>query len=393
MMKIHVETYTASLNKKYEELCGDRVKIVRNEESCILVLADGLGSGVKANILATLTSEILATMISEGTTIEEAISTITSTLPVCKERGVAYSTFIIVQIYYDGRVYMAEYDSPDVILLRGSREVPIEREIHVHSDKKVREAHFMVEPNDRLIFFSDGIVHAGVGSILNFGWDKKEITQHLLTMQHYHDTARTTTWNLLHAVNDLYQGLPGDDSTVAVAHILEPKESMVMVGPPKEEAMDEEVVRKLLSASGKKIVCGGSTSQIVARYLHEEILMDDLLSFTGDVPPIARIRGIDLVTEGVLTLGKTLQYLEECNRSREYCEQFMEADRRDGAFLLAHMMLCDCSAIHFLLGTADNIAHASINYSPISLSQKIKIVNKIADELKLLGKIVTVETY
>ncbi len=111
-MNIHVETYTASLNKKYEELCGDRVKIVRNADSCILVLADGLGSGVKANILATLTSEILSTMVAEGTTIEEAIQTITATLPVCHERGVAYSTFIIVQIFYDGRVYLAEYDSP-----------------------------------------------------------------------------------------------------------------------------------------------------------------------------------------------------------------------------------------------------------------------------------------
>lgn len=119
-MNIHVETYTASLNKKYEELCGDRVKIVRNADSCILVLADGLGSGVKANILATLTSEILSTMVAEGTTIEEAIQTITATLPVCRERGVAYSTFIIVQIFYDGRVYLAEYDSPDVIFLQGS---------------------------------------------------------------------------------------------------------------------------------------------------------------------------------------------------------------------------------------------------------------------------------
>ena len=392
-MNIHVETYTASLNKKYEELCGDRVKIVRNADSCILVLADGLGSGVKANILAPLTSEILSTMVAEGTTIEEAIQTITATLPVCRERGVAYSTFIIVQIFYDGRVYLAEYDSPDVIFLQGSRAGTFEREIHVHSEKKVREAHFMVEPGDRLILFSDGIVHAGVGSILNFGWDKKEITQHLLTMQHYNDNARTTTWNLLHAVNDLYQGLPGDDSTVAVAHILEPKETMMMVGPPVNKEDDEVVARKLMSATGKKIVCGGTTSQIISRYLHEEIKMDDLLSFTGDVPPIARIKGIDLVTEGALTIGKALQYLEECAKSRDYYEQFIEADRNDGAFLLAHTLLCDCTAVHFLLGTADNIAHASINYSPISLSQKIKVIEKMGEELKKLGKIVTIEKF
>ena len=160
---------------------------------------------------------------------------------------------------------------------------------------------------------------------MNFGSDKKEITQHLLTMQHYNDNARTTTWNLLHAVNDLYQGLPGDDSTVAVAHILEPKETMIMVGPPVNKEDDEVAARKLMSATGKKIVCGGTTSQIISRYLHEEIKMDDLLSFTGDVPPIARIKGIDLVTEGALTIGKALQYLEECSKSRDYYEQFIEA--------------------------------------------------------------------
>lgn len=392
-MKIHVDTYSDSLNKKNEELCGDKVKIVRNEESCILVLADGLGSGVKANILATLTSEIISTMINEGTTIEEAIETVIATLPVCKDRGVAYSTFIVVQIFYDGRVFLAEYDSPNVILIRNYKEVPIDRTIHLHSNKKVREANFTVEEDDRLVLFSDGIVHAGVGSILNFGWDIQEISQHVITMQHSDDTARVTTKNLLLAVNDLYQGQPGDDSTVAVAHILPPKEAIVMVGPPKNPEDDEVVTRKLISCKGKKIVCGGTTSQIVSRFLHEEIKMDDLLSFEGDVPPIARIKGIDLVTEGALTLAKTLQYLKECSKSKEFYEQFLDADRKDGAFLLAHLMLSQCSAVKFLIGTADNLAHASINYSPISLSQKIKVVEKIAGELKKLGKIVTIEKF
>ena len=392
-MKIHVETYAASLNKKNEELCGDMVKVVRNAESCILVLADGLGSGVKANILATLTSEIPSTMLNEGTSIEEAIETITSTLPVCKTRGVAYSTFIVVQIFYDGRVFLAEYDSPNIILVRNYNEIPIERTVHLHSNKKIREARFTVQEGDRLVLFSDGIVHAGVGSILNFGWDTKEISQHIIAMHQPNDTARVTTKNLLHAVNDLYQGLPGDDSTVAVARILAPKESRVMVGPPSNMEDDERVVRELIAAPGKKIVCGGSTSQVVARYLKEEILMDDLLSFSGDVPPIARIKGIDLVTEGALTLAKALQYLKECNKSKDYYEQFLEAERNDGAFLLAHTLLSDCSAIKFLFGTADNIAHASINYSPISLSQKVKVVENIAEELRKLGKIVTVEKF
>lgn len=392
-MKVHVETYFDSLIKKNEELCGDKVKVLRNHESCTVVLSDGLGSGVKANVLATLTSEIIATMLNEGADLSDALETITSTLPVCSERGVAYSTFTIVQVFYDGRVSMAEYDGPEAIFFRQGRTLPIERQEYIMSNKKVRISHFTLEPHDQIIFFSDGIVHAGIGSILNFGWDQKEIIQHITTMYKPNDSARTTCHNLLWAVNDLYQGLPGDDSTVAVIRALPPKESVVMVGPPSQKEDDEKVVMKLMRATGKKIVCGGSTSQIVSRITNEKIVMDDLLSFQGDVPPIAKINGIDLVTEGAITLKKVLEYLRECNASKQYLDHFMDGKSGDGAFLLAHMLICDCTAIKFLQGTADNIAHASINYSPISLGKKIRTVERIGEELVKLGKIVSYEKY
>lgn len=391
MNKVHVETYHASLNKKNEELCGDKVKVVRNDQSCTVVLSDGLGSGVKANVLATLTSEIIATMLNEGAKLSDAIETIINTLPVCSQRKVAYSTFTVCQVFYDGRVFMAEYDGPEAIVLRNGREMKIEKEKIVQQNKTVKVSSFICEPEDRIIFFSDGIVHAGIGTILNLGWDHEEISQHITSMHRYYDTARKTCMNLLLAVNDLYQGMPGDDSTVAVLKILPPKESVVLVGPPANKEDDALVIRKLLSATGKKIVCGGSTSQMVARELKEEIRMPDILNCIGDIPPIAFIHGIDLVTEGAITLKKVLEYLRECNANDEYRDHFMDGKDGDGAFLLTHMLLCDCSAIHFIQGKADNIAHASINYSPISLGKKIRTVEKIGDELKKLGKIVTYE--
>lgn len=391
MNKIHVETYHASLNKKNEELCGDAVKILRNEDSCTVVLSDGLGSGVKANVLATLTSVILATMLNEGADLSDAIETIINTLPVCSERKVAYSTFTVCQIFYDGRVFMAEYDGPEVIVIRDGRELKIEKEVYTQLGKKVKISSFIGQPNDRIVFFSDGIVHAGIGTILNLGWDHKEIVQHIETMHKYNDTARQTCLNLLLAVNDLYLGEPGDDSTVAVVKLLEPKQSVVLVGPPANKEDDSEVVMKLMKATGKKIVCGGSTSQMVARVLDEEITMPNALDFLGDIPPICFISGIDLVTEGAITLKKVLEYLRECNESKEYLDNFMDGEKGDGAFLLTHMLLADCSSVHFIQGKADNIAHASINYSPISLGKKIRTVERIGDELKKLGKIVTYE--
>ncbi|MEG1638234.1 MAG: SpoIIE family protein phosphatase [Erysipelotrichaceae bacterium] len=388
-MKLLTETYFASLNKKNEELCGDKVKFSHNEESCIAVLADGLGSGVKANILATLTSEILSTMIGEKMEIDDAVETISATLPICKERGIAYSTFIVLQVFYDGRVFLAEYDSPNVIWMRKGEVMPIIRKTRILNGKEIRESNFSVEPEDDLIMFSDGIIHAGSGPILNLEWDQKEIEEHMMHLWKKGDQANDVVHHLLDAVNALYQGECGDDSSVACIHLLDWIETMVMVGPPITQIEDQRVVSELMSTPGKKIVCGGTTSQIVSRILNKEIVIDSS-SVVGDVPPMAYIEGIDLVCEGALTINKCIQYLEKCARNHNYLDAFMKNEASDGAQHLCKFLL-ESPAIHFLVGTADNPAHQEIAASPISLNKKIETVDLMSKTLKELGKFVTID--
>ena len=189
------------------------------DDFCILVLADGLGSGVKANILATLTSTIICEMMAEGATLPEAVDTITATLPQCQERGIAYSTFTIVQVYYDGSVNLIEFDNPAAIVLRHGVSLPLERTVRQIGERKIRESSFLAEPDDFIVVFSDGIIHAGVGTFLNFGWDHQDVEQHLLQYCRSTDPAREVTRILLACVNDLYKGKPGDDSTVATAKL------------------------------------------------------------------------------------------------------------------------------------------------------------------------------
>lgn len=173
--KIHIDAWNSSLNKKNEELCGDNVVSKINDESFIMVLADGLGSGVKANILSTLTSTIISEMIFEGASLSETVETVAKTLPVCQERHVAYSTFSIIQVFYDGHVKLIEYDNPLAIFIRDGMIMKINRQERIYNEKKIYEASFNVLPNDYITFFSDGIIHAGVGQTLNLAGNMKKL--------------------------------------------------------------------------------------------------------------------------------------------------------------------------------------------------------------------------
>lgn len=389
-MRVAVDSFYYSLNKHNEELCGDRVAIVHTPQSFICVLADGLGSGVKANILATLTSTILAEMLKNGVELHEAVYTLTSTLPTCKERQVAYSTFSTLQVFNNGEAVLIEFDNPKGIILRNGIEVDVvKHSIHIQN-RMVVESRFKCKPNDVIVLVSDGVLHAGLGTVLNFGWKRKDVVSYLQNSMRSDDKARDIGENLMIVVNDLYQNQPMDDSTVLVVRIVNRTKTVVMVGPPKSTEDDKETVLKLLSADGKKIVCGGTTAQIVSRFLKEEIHLDENISLNSDLPPMAMINGIDLVTEGVLTLGRVGDLLIDCVASKQQLDHLCNIEANDGAIKLVQMLLSECSEIVFLAGLADNPAHSQVAYSPLSLRFKVRLIERIAEHLRALGKIVTV---
>lgn len=389
---IYIDAYWRSLNKYGEELCGDRVQIRRGEKCFVMVLADGLGSGVKANILSTLTSTIISGMIVSGMALADAVETITATLPVCQERGIAYSTFSIVQIFSNGNTYIAEFDGPDVVIMRDDQIYRIAREKMVMNGRQIYVSSMHAEPGDRFVVFSDGVLHAGVGMALNFGWGQKEVEEYLQEQVRRNDTASETTRLLLANVNYLYGGKPGDDSTAVCLRVIPLTETIVMVGPPSHPEDDEKVVHRLLSATGKKACCGGTTSQIVARVTGRALTTDGLMSMKPDVPPKGFIEGIDLVTEGVLTLQKVARYLEKAAGDVSFREELMLSKDTDGATMLAKMLL-SASGITFMVGLSDNPAHDAIAYSPISLNAKIALIKEMAENLKKVGKIVHIEMY
>ena len=383
-MSVHIDVAWKSLNKKGEELCGDKVVTVRTADSTIAVLADGLGSGVKANILATLTSTICATMVREGASVADVVSTIVNTLPVCSVRKVAYATFSILEIKDSGEGYLAEFDNPFCIYIRDGQRMDFKCEYNEYSGKGVYETRSQALPGDVITIVSDGVIYAGVGESLNFGWTWEHVVKWLLNATALDMSAPRLAAALSDTVNDLYMKKPGDDSTVLVAEVTPHRVVNMLAGPPKEKADDERMVRDYMRSQGKKVICGGTSANIVARVLNRKI-RTSLTYSDPSIPPIGFIEGVDLVTEGVLTLTRTLDILQE------YCEKdadsyyFHRIDEENGAAMLARLLLEDCTHLKLFIGTAINPAHQNPNL-PADLSIKLKLIDRLAELMVRLGK-------
>ncbi|HAP21289.1 MAG TPA: serine/threonine protein phosphatase [Lachnospiraceae bacterium] len=389
-MNVSIDVSWKSLNKHDEELCGDKVEILKTEDSDIVILADGMGSGVKANILATLASKILGTMFLKGEPIEEAVETLASTLPVCKVRGVSYSTFSILQIFHSGDAYLVEFDNPGCIFVRNKKLMTIPDNIREISGRKIREYRFKVQPDDCFVLMSDGTIYAGVGELLNFGWTWESMAEYTLKCVKETKSAARIAAMLSQACDDLYQQRPGDDTTVAVARVIERHIVNIFTGPPEKKEDDERLMKDFMAAGGKKIVCGGTSSQIAARYLNQEMTNNN--DGTKDVPPTANIRELDLVTEGVLTMSHTFKLLRQFDEGDIDAEFFEALDADNGGARLARILLEECTELNFFVGKANNQANYD-NNQLFDISVRRNLVVQIRDAMEHMGKQVNITYY
>ena len=391
-MSFSIDVSWKSLNKQGEELCGDKVEVLRTKDSDIVILADGMGSGVKANILATLTSKILGTMLREGATIESCVETVAKTLPICKVRKVAYATFSILQIFHSGEAYLAEFDNPSCVFIRDGKIVKYPYEVREIEGKKVHESRFQVKKNDCFTLMSDGVIYAGAGSILNLqGWTWEAMSDYTLKCTKKTLSASRLAVMLSQACDELYEEKPGDDTTVAVARVIERRVVSIFTGPPAKKEDDERIIHDFMHAEGKKVISGGTSANIAARVLGKEIVTE--ISTAGsDVPPTAVIDGIDLVTEGVLTLGKCLKLLKKYVRGEFDAEFFDELDADNGASRLAKLLIEECTELNLFVGTAVNDAHKETELN-FDLSMRQNLVEQLVRTAEEMEKRVTVRYY
>lgn len=379
-----------SLNHFGEELCGDHIDVVeQNDSSTVIVLADGLGSGVKASILSTLTSKIISTMIAEGLSIEDCVETIAATLPICSVRGVAYSTFTLIRIADNEEAELIQYDNPHIILLRNGINYDYPKTQLTIGGKKIYQSRIRLQENDIFIAMSDGCPHAGIGNAYNFGWKREDIISFMEALYNAGYTAKTLSTILLDEVNRLYAGKPGDDATACTVRIRRREPMNMLFGPPSNQDDCDRMLSLFFSKEGKHIICGGTTSSIAAAYLGKP-LRPRMDYVDREIPPIAELEGVDLVTEGVITINKVLSYAKDYVKDNEAYRQW--SYKHDGASLICRLLFEEATDINFYVGRAINPAHQNPEL-PITFSIKMQLVGELSEALKKMGKRIKVSYF
>ena len=372
-----------SINHYGEQLCGDHVDIVEpSDDSTVIVLSDGLGSGVKASILSTLTSKIISTMMAEGLSLEECVSTIAATLPVCSVRGVAYSTFTIIHLKNNQSAEIIQYDNPQVILIRDNVNYDYPKTEMNIGGKKIFKSVIKLRENDIFVAMSDGCPHAGIGAGYNFGWKREDIISFLEALASVGYTAKTLSTMLVDECDRLYNSKPGDDATACVVKIRKREPMNILFGPPSNRDDADRMMSLFFSKEGKHIICGGTTSSIASKYLRKP-LKTSLNFERSDIPPIAEIEGVDLVTEGVITMNRVIEYAKDYLGENKFYEHW--SFKTDGASLISRLLFEEATDINFYVGRAINPAHQNPDL-PINFNIKMNLVDELSKSLREMGK-------
>lgn len=379
-----------SIRHQGEQLCGDHVEVVEPEDgSLVIVLSDGLGSGVKASILSTLSAKIISTMLAEGLSLEECVQTIAATLPVSSEHGVAYSTFSIIHIKPNGTAELIQYDNPDIIFIRQECVCPYPKTERIIGEKTIYQSVINLEEGDIFVAMSDGCPYANEANTFNYEWSPEDIGQFMEILASVGYPAKTLSTMLVDKCEELYGNKPRDDVTACVVRIRKREPMNLLFGPPRNRDDVDRMMALFFSKEGKHILCGGTTSSIAAKFLGKR--MQTIMPSPGsDIPPMAQIDGVDLVTEGVITINRVIENAKDYLGDNLAYEQW--GFKKDGASQISRLLFEEGTDINFFVGLAMNPAHYNPD-TPINYNVKMHMIKELADCLTRMGKHVKISYF
>lgn len=378
--KFFIEVGSYQNNKFNNIVCGDCVLLRKciGENRNIAVLSDGLGSGVKANVLSTMTASMAMNFRVRHEPILRTIKAIMDTLPVDSVRNISYSTFTIIDVDSDGEAKIVEFDNPPLLLVRDNKVTRIKTDDTIikrkaegdrQDERLIKMSNLTLKKEDRLICFSDGVSQSGIGNRdMPFGWEDgiDEFIEELVK-KNPKISARELSMRIVKQaeLNDILK--PKDDTSCVVLYVREPRRLLICTGPPFSENKDKYLAEIVSNYKGKKIVCGGTTSQILSRELKREITVniDDI---AAGLPPSSQMEGIDLMTEGIITLGALSELLRKGMNNNLTGE---------GPAWEIYRMILDADIIDLVVGTKINVAHQDPSL-PVELEIRRNVVKNIA---------------
>jgi len=379
---IHTNVEIAQSSKKTGDVCGDVVDVYRNATSTNIVLCDGIGSGLKANIYAKMCCARIIHMLREGSSVKRTFETVGETMNKAWGTGDPFSVFTIVSILNTGNTTIMAYDMPSPIFICKQYANVVKSRTYYWKKALIHESHLILRKNEGVVIMSDGITQAGLGNGLINGWESEGVVKFVNLNSYIHNIQYRDLTNSIHKqALKLWGKKYGDDCTVVTAYNKRGITLNVLTGTPESKEDDNSFVMDYMQSEGIKVVCGGSTSMMLARELKKPVEIKEEMS--PIVPPSFIIPGITLATEGMITLNQLFNLLNEDidsssgdNIVLELLEYFQTADK-----------------ILFWVGKSGNIGHNMLELKQQGIQNRLAIVKLIAHKLRELEKLVVIKTH
>ncbi len=377
---IHIETLIAQTPKHSRDVCGDVVWCDRDEHATLLIVCDGIGSGIRANIAATLCTARLRTLIQDGFSLRHAVSEVAKTMEQSKQDTATYCAFTAARILNDGSMTALSYEIPPPLLFASQNTIPLPTRSFTFGKALLLETHCILQPGEAILLVSDGITQAGIGTRFHQAWGVEGIARFLNQHPPSPDTMAELPGRIIQEAIRLGDGGTTDDMSVLLAQCRPSKNLTIFTGPPSEPRMDHDVVKRFLDTTGWKAICGGTTARIVSDYLGKPLVLDKAAE-SLIAPPSHKLEGIDLLTEGAFTLNQVYNIFDADP------ETF---DEESGVTELFHFMHA-ADQIHFIMGGSLNPAVNHISFKQRGVLPRATIVPLLADKLRAHGKRVIIE--
>jgi hypothetical protein len=378
--KKYIGISAAQANKAAGTVCGDYLISERTDEATTVILCDGIGSGIKAHIAAVMTANRLLELLRLGFSLRQACTRVVMTMHAARTQDIPFSAFCLCRILNDGQVTIISYEMPAPVIVEQMAVSVANQRFITLSNEVIAETHFHLHTQSSLFLFSDGVSQAGMGRVFKFGWKEEGVVNFIRSVLSQETAPEELPRMILDKVREYSGPTYGDDSTVIFLQCRQAKTVHILTGPPAERQSDRKVIERFRHLSGSKIICGSTTADIAAQCLGVPV-KNKPLSEAYYKPPQYEIEGIDLVTEGALTMNQVYNILEEDPHAYE----------ADSCVSSLCVFLRAADAVNLLVGTAANPGYQNIIFRQMGILPRLVIVQKIVEKLKKMGKLVTVE--